>query len=48
MYDLTDAYVDEGMDGRFHIYTEHGSDTGKSYGRRSDARRGLIRMQSRA
>lgn len=30
--------------GRFHIYTEHGSDTGRSYARRSDARRGLTRI----
>lgn len=31
--------------GRFHIYTEAGSDTGRSYGRRSDAVRGIRRLQ---
>lgn len=32
-------------DNRFHVYTEFGSDTGKTYGRHTDAVRGVGRMK---
>jgi hypothetical protein len=44
---MTHTIEYDNRDHRWHIHTEFGSDTGKSYGRFRDAERGLARMFAR-